>query len=103
MWYDLRLLEPAAPRIARDVRALHTAETWLGDDHNIVTLCAALSDDRSPNAGVLGDRLKAAADRYHAEARKKAVAAAREIYARKRRSYVRELKRAWRRWEARAA
>ena len=103
LWCGLRLLEPAAPRIARDVHALHTAEAWLGDDHNIVTLCAALSDDRSPNASVLGGRLKAAADRYHTEARKKAVAAAKEIYNRKRRSYIRELKRAWRRWEARAA
>ena len=27
LWYELRLVEPASPQIARDVRALHRAET----------------------------------------------------------------------------
>jgi len=99
LWYELRLVEPASPRIARDVRALHRAETWLGDDHNVVVLCASLSNDDSAGALPLNvRRLQAAADRYHAQARKKAVEAVRRIYRRKSRPYVRDLKRVWKRW-----
>jgi len=99
LWYELRLLEPASPRIARDVRALHQAETWLGDDHNVVVLCASLSKDDSAGAAPLSvERLQAAADRYHTQARRKAVEAVRPIYRRKSRPYVRDLKRVWKRW-----
>lgn len=98
LWYDLRLLESAAPRIARDVRTLHKAETLLGDDHNVVILCTALSDDGTFASGPLVRRIKAAADEYHSDARRKAVAAARHIYTRKPRRYMRDLKRAWKNW-----
>ena len=100
LWYDLRLVEKAAPQIARDVRALHRAETLLGDDHNIVVLCGALSDGASePRPSVNIERLKAAADRFHKQARQKAIAAARGVYSRKSRQYSRRLRTAWRRWQ----
>ncbi len=97
--YQLRLLEPASQAIRRDIRALHDAEASLGDDHNIVVLCGALATDGSTVTAPLIRRLRTAADRYHADARKRALAVARRIYSRKPRRYVRELKRAWTRWE----
>jgi CHAD domain-containing protein len=104
LWYELRLFQPAARPIARDVRALHRAETWLGDDHNVVVLCAALSKgNQGQEIPVSLDRLKDAADRYHAQARKKALAAVRHIYERKSRPYVRNLKRMWNAWPAQKA
>src|SRR5262249_42623314 len=47
LWYHLRLVEASAPAIRRDVQVLHRAETWLGDDHNLVVLCEELSKDAS--------------------------------------------------------
>ena len=45
LWYELRLVEGSGPRIRRDVKALHRAEEWLGNDHNVVVLCDALSKE----------------------------------------------------------
>src|SRR5262249_60915614 len=86
----------ARPRIRRDVRILHDAETALGDDHNIVVLCAELS-----KAGSLCDleRLRRAADQYQRSLRRKAIADGRRIYKDKPRNYVRRVKRAWKVWQ----
>jgi CHAD domain-containing protein len=100
LWYELQLFERAGPRVARDVRALHRAESWLGDDHNVVVLCGALSRDGSSRvAPITVAELKAAADRYHERARRKAIKSVRHIYTRKSGSYLRALKRAWRAWK----
>ena len=102
LWYELRLFEPAGPRIARDIRALHRAETWLGDDHNVVVLCGALARDGSGRAAPIDvAQLKAAADRYHEQARRKAIKSVRHIYTRKSSRYLRALKRAWSAWKHR--
>jgi CHAD domain-containing protein len=102
LWYELRLIERADARVARDVRALHRAETWLGDDHNVVVLCAALSRNGSgPGRSINIERLKAAADLYHDRARRKAIVAVRHIYTRKPGQYLRGLKRTWRAWKHR--
>jgi len=99
LWYELRLLEGCTRTIRRDVDALHRAETWLGDDHNVVVLCAELSKDASVCRGLIDlDRLRLVADRYQCELRKKAIASTRRIYARKSRQYVRTVKRAWKLW-----
>ena len=45
LWYALRLIEYSSRAIRRDVSVLHRAETWLGDEHNAVVLCAELSKD----------------------------------------------------------
>ena len=45
LWYELRLVEGSGPRIRRDVTALHRAEAWLGNEHNVVVLCDELSKD----------------------------------------------------------
>ena len=102
LWYELRLLERAGPRVGRDVQALHQAESWLGDDHNVVVLCAALAQDGSQHGSpISAAELKAAADRYHAQMRQQAIKSVRHIYTRKSGRYVRDLKRAWRTWRRR--
>lgn len=91
LWYQLRLLDAWAPQVRKDIRQLDQIETWLGTDHNVVVLCAALSKDRSV-PGV--DRLERVAARYQAELRRKALARAKRLYAEKPRDYLRRLKRA---------
>ncbi len=94
--YQLRLLEPAGPRVRHDVAALRQAATWLGDDHNLVVLCAELSKQAvSCDATVDADRVRLAADKYQCVLRNKAIAAVRPIFERKSGAYVRGIKRAW--------
>jgi CHAD domain-containing protein len=102
LWYELRLIEACDRTIQRDVDALHRAETLLGDEHNIVVLCAELSKDSS----VCGEtfdlsRLQSAAGRYQRDLRKKAIAIAGRIFNRTSRDYARGVKRVWRHWRQR--
>jgi len=98
LWYQLRLAQRFGPGIGKDLRALHQAEAWLGDDHNVVVLCAELSKDAS-----LCDvaHLRRAADRYQCELRRKAIASAAGIYRTRPAIYVRRIKRAWSAWHRR--
>jgi hypothetical protein len=95
LWYQLRLVQRCGRGIGKDVRVLHQAETWLGDDHNVVVLCAELSKDAS-----LCDvaRLRQAADRYQCDLRRKAIANAAGIYRSRPAIYVRRIKHAWSAW-----
>jgi CHAD domain-containing protein len=95
LWYELRLVEGCTPGIKRDVTALHRAETWLGDDHNVVVLSAELSKD-----GSLCDleQFRRAADRYQCQLRQRTIARMRSAYARTPGEYVRRVKRAWESW-----
>jgi len=104
LWYELRLLEGAGGIIRRHIAALHRAETWLGDEHNVVVLCAELSKDASICAGPFDlQQLTLAANRYQCELRAKALASAGPIYARKSRIYVRAIMRAWKTGRHRSA
>src|SRR5205085_8340018 len=38
LWYALRLVERAMPRVHRAVVRLDQLDTWLGDDHNVEVL-----------------------------------------------------------------
>src|SRR5262249_24120385 len=64
LWYALRLVEQSDSKVRRDIRALHQAETWLGEEHNIVVLCDQISRDaticRDP---IDRDRFRLVADR----------------------------------------
>jgi CHAD domain-containing protein len=95
LWYQLRLLEPCSADIRDEVRTLDKIGDWLGDDHNVVVLCAELSKDTS-----ICDieRLRRAANRFQCEARRKAVAAAARIYQRTPGEHLRRIERAWRAW-----
>jgi CHAD domain-containing protein len=96
LWYGLRLLEGGGGAISRQIAALHRAEAWLGDEHNVVVLCAELSNDPSICAGPFDlQRLKVVADRYQRELRGKALSCARLIYGRRSGDYVRAIERAW--------
>ncbi len=96
LWYQLRLLEGGGGVIKQHIAALHRAEAWLGDEHNVVVFCGELSKNASICAGPFDlQRLTAAADRYQCELRRKALATARPIYRRKSRAYVRAIERVW--------
>jgi CHAD domain-containing protein len=99
LWYHLRLVEQSDRRVRQDVKTLYRAERWLGDDHNLVVLCAELSkDDTLCGDRIVADRLRLAADRYQCELRTKATKSLQKFYGRKSRGYVRGIARAWQRW-----
>jgi hypothetical protein len=86
----------SGPNVRKDVRVLHQAETWLSEDHDVVVLCEELSTDTS-----LCDlaRLRAAADRYQCDLRRKAIASTARMFDRTSSGkYVGRIKRAWKRW-----
>jgi len=99
LWYELRLLEGCDAGIRNDVRALHDAETLLGDDHNLVLLCAEVSKDPS-----LCDReeLQRVVERDQADLRERAAARTARIYDQKPRGYLLRITQAWRNWRRRA-
>ena len=99
LWYELRLLERCSPAIGADIRVLHQAEAWLGDDHNVVVLCAELGKDASLRNGA---DLRRAADRYQRDLRRKTIASAEGVYRSKPRDYVRRVEDAWKAWRRRS-
>jgi hypothetical protein len=99
-WYQLRLLEACAPRIARDLRLVHQTEQCLGDEHNVAVLCEELSRDA---ALCDFDRLKAAASDVQRELRGRALDNAKRIYAETPRDYARRLTAAFKAWQRRPA
>jgi len=98
LWYELRLVERSSADVRRDVRALHRAETWLGDDHNVAVLCEQLSRDPSLKGQIDLKRLQSAADAYQHRLREKAMSSARGIYTMTSGTFVRRIKRAWKAW-----
>jgi len=99
LWYQLRLIEACSADVRRDIRALHRAEAWLGDDHNVAVLCEQLSDEKSPCREVIElARLRCAASRYQRDLRRKAVSSLAHLYSNKSADYVRHIKRAWTHW-----
>jgi CHAD domain-containing protein len=101
LWYDLRLVERSSPRVRRDVKALHRAEEWLGNDHNVVVLCDELSKDgRKGESRIDLDRVRLAGDRYQQQLRTRALASTKHIYARAARGYANSIRNEWKRWHA---
>jgi len=99
LWYQVRLLQGCNASIRRDVDALRSAETWLGDDHNLVVLCAELTRDDSICHGPVDvDRFRLAADRFQRDLRKRAIARLRRLYARSADDYVGRVRRGWKAW-----
>ena len=99
LWYALRVVEQSDANVRRDIRALHRAETLLGDDHNLVVLCEELSRDSTICRGPVDiDRLRLAADRDQCRLRAQAIARAGYIYRRRSGPYSRRVGRAWQQW-----
>ena len=92
----MRLLAGRSSRIGRDAAALHRAEAFLGDEHNVVVLCGVLTSDPSVcRTAEDVDRVRLAGARYQCEMRTRAVQAARGVYTPKSGVYVRRIKREW--------
>jgi CHAD domain-containing protein len=99
LWYALRLVEQSDSRVRRDIRALHRAETLLGDEHNLVVLCEELSGEVTICRGPVDiDRLRLAADHDQCRLRGKAVARIRYVYRRRSDAYARGVARMWKKW-----
>jgi len=98
LWYELRLVEESSAVIRRHVTALHRAETALGDDHNLVLLCAELTSERPGSGEDSFDRLRAAAATRQGELRRRALARVEPLYRRRTAAFVREITRAWKMW-----
>ena len=102
LWYELRLVEGAGPRIRRDVKDLHRAEAWLGTEHDVVVLCDELSEDVPQGDSRIDlDRVRLVGDRHRYELRTKALASTKRIYARAPREYANSVRREWKRWHTR--
>jgi hypothetical protein len=105
LWYALRVVGGGSAAVARDIRALRSAERWLGDDHNLVVLCAALSKDPTVCRGPLDvERLQCAVNATQHALRKKSIDRTRAIMSVPPRDYAARVERAWHaRRHARAA
>ena len=102
LWYELRLVEGAGPRIRRDVAALHRAETWLGNEHDVVVLCDELSKDAPQGDSRIDlDRIRLVGDRHQWALRTKALASTARIYARASGEYATSVRREWKEWQFR--
>lgn len=103
LWYELRVIESCAAGIGREIGALHRAERWLGDDHNLVVLCEALSKDKTVCRNALDlQRLECAAEKLQRSLRKRAIAGTRRIYSARSGAYLRRIERAWTAWRRQA-
>jgi CHAD domain-containing protein len=97
LYYELRLLPGPGPVLARDIKALHEAESALGDEHNLVVLCAELwKNDPDSVSPADRARISRGVERYQRGLRTQAVGAVVSIYDRKSRDYARMLKQLWR-------
>jgi CHAD domain-containing protein len=97
LWYALRLVGGGTAAIGRDLRALQSAERWLGDDHNLVVLCATLAKDPNACRGPLQvARLQDAVNATQAMLRRKAIARTRTIFTIRPRDYATRVERAYR-------
>jgi CHAD domain-containing protein len=97
LWYALRLLEACGAGVKRDAARLHSLESWLGDDHNVLTLTTELEEDRSVCQGLIDvDRLRLAGHQLQCGLRTQAVRSASRFYGKSVDDYVQRLKRTWR-------
>lgn len=95
LWYDLRLLEPTAPRLLHgEVKAAHELSDLLGDDHDLAVLHDTLRGGASGVPVDLGPVL-ALIDHRREQLREQAFASGRRIYAEKPGTFVRRLRAYW--------
>jgi hypothetical protein len=97
LWYALRLVGGGSRPIASATRALHSAEQWLGEDHNLVILCATLTKDcvlRERPGDI--ERLHDAVGRSQARLRRQAISRTRVVFAVRPRDYAARVARAYR-------
>jgi len=99
LWYALRLVGPSDSTLQHEIRALRQAETWLGDEHNLVVLCDELSRDSQICTGPVDrDRLRLVVDRDQCRLREKAISHVTRLYQRHSGVYARRVARRWKGW-----
>jgi CHAD domain-containing protein len=97
LWYALRLVGSGTAAVGRDIRALRSAERWLGDEHNLVVLCGTLAKDPTVCRGPVDvKRLQCAVDAMQRGLRRKALQRTHAIFAVRPREYAARVERAWR-------
>jgi CHAD domain-containing protein len=100
-WYHVRLLESLWTEVMQAREAsLHDLETWLGDDHNLVVLCAKLNAEPEK----YGDEknvqlLLTLAGQEQKELREKSLSLGERVYERKPRRFVQDMQRLWDAWQ----
>jgi CHAD domain-containing protein len=97
LWYALRLVGSGTPAVGHDIRALRSAERWLGDEHNLVVLCGTLARDPTVCRGPVDvQRLQRAVDAMQVDLRRKALRRTHALFAVRPRDYASRVERAWR-------
>ncbi len=101
-WYHVRLLESAWTDLlqARE-SSLKNLETWLGDDHNLVVLCAKI--DESPDSFGEAANIQlflALSTQYQKELRENALSMGERLYEEKPGQFTKTMSKLWDAWQA---
>ena len=95
LWYDLRLLEPTAPRILRgEVKAAHELADLLGDDHDLAVLRDTIGAFSAEVTADVGPVL-ALIDHRREQLREQAFSSGRRVYAESTGTFVRRMRAYW--------
>ncbi|HEX3684332.1 MAG TPA: CHAD domain-containing protein [Bryobacteraceae bacterium] len=100
-WYHVRLLESLWTEVMQaHERSLHDLETWLGDDHNLVVLCATLQEEPAQYGDEEAVQLfLTLAAKEQQELRSKALSLGERVYERKPRRFEQDTEKLWDAWQ----
>ncbi len=101
-WYHVRLLESAWTDllVAREA-SLKNLETWLGDDHNLVVLCAKIQQDPQSFGEPADVQLfLALATQYQKQLHENALSLGQRLYEEKAGRFADNLSKLWDAWQA---
>jgi CHAD domain-containing protein len=95
-WYQMRLLDGLHRRASSRVKRLGQLQDWLGDDHNLVLLRAALLAQPHQFGAARGvAAILGCIDKRLSTLRERSVRRGRRLFARKPSSFQKEIGRAW--------
>lgn len=101
-WYHIRLLQSAWTEVfkARE-SSLKDLETWLGDDHNLVVLCAKIQQDPDLFGEAANLQLfQALSAQYQKELRESALSLGERLYEERSRPFTQGISKLWDAWHA---
>jgi CHAD domain-containing protein len=95
-WYQMRLLDRVDRHASERARRLEQLQDWLGDDHNLVVLRAAMLAEPHRFGGARGvAAILGCIDKRLAALRRRSVRRGRRLFARKPSSFRKEIGRGW--------
>ena len=96
LWYHLRLVQAFAPALRDQIRGLERLETWLGEDHDLTVLQAALAKDRDAARRVPAAvrEMTAMSEAEQAKLRKKAFALGSRLLRQRPKAFARRVRHA---------